>query len=218
MPTLPSLIALGSLAPWPTQDQLRELRMQLQRNILFEPITAATRDLASLWDCLADRDSSLGAVAGKDAAEKLAELVTSTGTVEDPSEKRKNIMTMPITTISQIVQYCAYLEDSDAAGDHGSVLESVAKGGGVQGFCAGLLSALAVASGRTKEEVVALAATSIKLAFCIGAYIDLDQVRNGGKSQDSTLAVRWKAPTTFEDIQRVLLNHPSVSCFNTILP
>ncbi|KAL2130202.1 hypothetical protein VTI74DRAFT_6769 [Chaetomium olivicolor] len=119
------------------------------------------------------------------------------------------MVALPITILTHIVQYLSVLEHSGEAFDHKSVLQSVSAGGGIQGFCAGLLSALAVASGRTEGEVVALAATSISLAFCMGAYVDLDQAGNeGGGSCYTSLAVRWRAPTTCEDIQQILLNYP----------
>jgi hypothetical protein len=210
MTPLPSLIAFGPLTPGPAQDQLRVLRQQFQRNAsLFEPLTAAIHNLVSLWDRLMDQDAALEALAGRDAAEQLAALIASQA--EEPSPNAKgNIMTMPITIISQVVQYLTFLEYSDGV-SHSAVLESVAGEGGIQGFCAGLLSAMAVASAKTKEEVLILAATSVRLAFCVGAYIDLDQARDGGKSQDTTLALRWKEPVTIEEVQRILGHHPGVS-------
>ncbi|KAI0912704.1 hypothetical protein F4823DRAFT_633075 [Ustulina deusta] len=113
---------------------------------------------------------------------------------------------MPITILAQIVQYLSFLEHSEVA-HHNSVLESIAAGGGVQGLCAGLLSAHAVASATTTEDVVAVSCTSLRLAFCVGAYVDADQVSNDGNAEATSLAVRWKEPTTLEDIQEVLLNH-----------
>ncbi|KAI5917195.1 hypothetical protein F4810DRAFT_718129 [Camillea tinctor] len=117
------------------------------------------------------------------------------------------MMTLPITNIIQIIQYLNYLGYSKMT-DHASILRSVGAGGGIQGFCAGLLSAIAVASGTSEEEVAELAATSVKLAFCIGAYVDLDQLKHGESSRSSNLAIRLKATMTLHDIQRILFEYP----------
>ncbi|KAI1444132.1 hypothetical protein F5Y02DRAFT_428086 [Annulohypoxylon stygium] len=117
------------------------------------------------------------------------------------------MMTLPITVVIHTIQYLKYLESTEVPGDHSSLLRSVSAGGGIQGFCAGLLSALAVASGTTKEEVAELAATSVNLAFCIGAYVDLDQMKHGDISRSSNLAIRLKAPMTQDDIQKMLLDY-----------
>ncbi|XDG08964.1 hypothetical protein ABKA04_008579 [Annulohypoxylon sp. FPYF3050] len=117
------------------------------------------------------------------------------------------MMTLTITVVIHTIQYLKYLESAELPVDHASLLGSVSAGGGIQGFCAGLLSALAVASGTTKEEVAELAATSVNLAFCIGAYVDLDQLSNGDMSRSSNLAIRLKPPMTQDDIQRMLLDH-----------
>ena len=210
MPAVPSLIAFGSLAPWPAPDRLQQLRNALRQQASLRPVIEAICDLSSLWRALETREPSLNAVGGKVAAENLVEWITGVNGVQIGNEKR-NIMTIPMTIIAQIVQYFSYLQQSDRIKSHSSILESVAAGGGIQGFCAGLLSALAVASGKTEEEVGKFAATSVRLAFCIGAYIDLEQGKNGGDLKASTIAVRWKMPTTLESIQRVLLNHPDVS-------
>lgn len=214
MVALPSLIAFGSLAPWPDADRLQQLRIALREQPSLKPIVEAIYQLPLLWKALESREPGLKAVAGKPAADQLAEWITGTNNIQHVDEKR-NLMIMPMTIITQIVYYFSYLGQSGGAFHHGSVLESVAAGGGIQGFCTGLLSAIAVASGKNQEDTGNFAATSVKLAFCIGAYVDLDQCRDGGASKDSTLAVRWRTPTTLENIQRLYLNHPNVS---SILP
>lgn len=208
---LPSLVAFGSLTPWPTPDQLQQLTQELQRKTsLLEPLTKALRDLPGIWQNLAEEDVNIRALDGKDAAERLA--VWATGSVNAlGSSETRNMVALPITIVTHIVQYFGVLEHSGPAFDHQSVLKHVSAGGGIQGFCAGLLTALAVASGKSEDDVAALAATAISLAFCVGAYVDLDQARaESGVSRYTSLAVRWRAPTTCEDIQQILRNHTGV--------
>nr|WBO01262.1 putative type I non-reducing polyketide synthase [Cladonia rangiferina] len=204
---LPSLIAFGALAPWPAPDRLHQLRNALQHQKSLNPIMKAIQELPLLWKALSKQDPSLHSIAGEAAADQLAQWMTGAGTTQIVDDKG-NVTRMPLTTVAQITQYISYLRQYDEPLRHESLTKSAAVGGGIQGFCIGLLSALAVASGKTEDDVGNFAAISVRLAFCIGAYVDLDQHRNSGDSKASTLAVRWKAPTTLEDIQRLLSKHP----------
>lgn len=207
---LPSLIAFGALAPWPPLDRLDQLRNTLQHEDSLKPIVKAIQELPLLWKDLSNQDPNLHSIAGAAAADQLAQWISGAGTIQIVDDKG-NVTKMPVTTIAQIVQYISYLRQCDGPLAHQSIKRSVAVGGGIQGFCIGLLSALAVASGTTEDDVGHFAAISVRLAFCVGAYVDLDQHCNGGDSKASNLAVRWKAPTTLEDIQRLLSRHRDVS-------
>lgn len=207
---LPSLIAFGALAPWPVSDRLEQLRNALQHQKSLKPIAKAFQELPLLWRALSNQDPSLNGIAGEAAADHLAQWITGVGLAQT-GEDKGNVTRMPLTTLAQIADYISYLRQGDEPCGHESVMKSVAAGGGIQGFCIGLLSALAVASGKTEDDVGRFAADSVRLAFCVGAYVDLDQHRNGGDSKASTLAVRWKSPMMLEDIQRLLSRHPGVS-------
>ena len=210
--TPPSLIAFGALAPWPASDRLDQLRNALQHHKCLESIVKAFQELPLLWRALSSQDPTLNSIAGEAAADHLTQWITGTG-VAQIAEDKDNITRMPLTTTAQIVDYISYLRHRDEPLGHESVMKSVAAGGGVQGFCIGLLSALAVASGTTEDDVGRFAADSVRLAFCIGAYVDVDRHLNGDDFKASTLAIRWKSPTTLEDIQRLLSRYPDVSVF-----
>ncbi len=209
---LPSLIAFGALAPWPASDRLDQLQNALQHQKFLIPVVKAFQELPLLWRALSRQDPSLNSIAGEAAADNLAQWITGAA-ITQIEENKGNITRMPLTTAAQIADYTSYLRHRDEPLDHDLVMKSVAAGGGVQGFCIGLLSALAVASGKTEDDVGRFAADSVRLAFCIGAYVDLDGHFNGGDSKASTLAIRWKSPTMLEDIERLLSRHPDVSVF-----
>ena len=208
--TLPSLIAFGALAPWPASDRLDQLRSALQHQKCLKPLFKCLQELPLLWRALSNQDPGLNSIAGEAAANNLAQWITRTG-VTQIVEDKSNVTRMPLTTMAQIVDYISYLQQFDEPLGHDSVMRSVAAGGGVQGFCIGLLSALAVTSAKTIEDVGRFAADSVRLAFCVGAFVDLDRYRNGGDSTASTLALRWKSPTTLEDVQRLLSRYADVS-------
>lgn len=208
--SLPSLIAFGALAPLPASDRLDQLRNALQHQKCLKPIVKIFQELPLLWRALSNQDPSLNSIAGEAAADHLAQWINGAG-VAQIVEDKGNVTRMPLTTIAQIADYISYLRQCDEPLGHQSVMKSVAAGGGIQGFCIGLLSALAVASGKTEDDVGRFAADSVRLAFCVGAFVDLDRHRNGGDCKASTLAVRWKSPTMLEDIQHLLSRHPDVS-------
>ena len=210
MPPLPSLLAFGSLATCPAADQLQQLSKALRHQPALSPLVTAIRDLPSLWKALLDKDPNLDKVPGQVATEQLARWI-DTGEVATIDDPQPNIMTMPMTIIAHIVQYFSYLQQPDETISHSVILENVTAGGGVQGFCAGLLSALAVASARDEGEIGLASATSIRLALCIGAYVDLDGRRDQGSFEASSLAIRWRSPVSFETVQQVLAIHPNVS-------
>ena len=207
---LPSLIAFGSLAPWPKPPRLNELRSALQQQESLKPILQVIKELPLLWKVLSKSDPGLDGIAGEAAADELAEWVTAAGAAY-LLEDKGNVTRMPLTVITHIAQYTSCLRQFDKASSHRAIMESVLAGGGIQGCCVGLLSALAVASGKSEEDVARFAAVSVRLAFCVGAYVDLDRHRIGSKSQTSNLAVRWKEPTTIGDIQSLVSRHPDVS-------
>ncbi|KAL9604332.1 MAG: hypothetical protein Q9179_001888, partial [Wetmoreana sp. 5 TL-2023] len=205
--TLPSLVAFGAVAPWPGTDRLDEIRNALHQHATLEPAIAAIEELPSLWKVLSKQDPRLSCVAGGAAADQLAQWIGAAGVAQLVQDKG-NVTRMPLTIMTQIAQYIGYLRQCDEPLDHKSIIESAAAGGGFQGFCIGLLSALAVASGKTEDDVGIFAAASMRLAFCVSAYVDLDRHCIGDDCQVSNLAVRWKAPTTLEDIQSLLSKHP----------
>ncbi|KAI0100947.1 hypothetical protein GGR51DRAFT_530672 [Nemania sp. FL0031] len=208
MATLPSLITFGSLTPLPTQVQILQLQEEFHRKaVLFRPLIEALHDLNSLWTEMTDQDPTLNIIDGRVAVKQLEELLSGTAK-EHIYHERRNILVVPLTILTHVAQYLGFIEFSEVA-SHNYVLESVAARGGVQGLCAGLLSAQAVASATTVEDVVALSCTSLRLAFCIGAYVDTNQTSNNGNAESVTLAIRWKAPAKLEDVQKILLNHPN---------
>ncbi|KAI0432332.1 hypothetical protein F5Y09DRAFT_153540 [Xylaria sp. FL1042] len=205
MATLPSLITFGSLTPLPSQDQILQLKGEFHRKAsLLQPLMEAVRDLDSLWTEMTAQDPALEDIDGKSTVRKLEGLLS--GTVnEDISDERHNIWIVPITILNHVMQYLSFIDHIGVA-SHSCVMENVAANGGVQGLCAGLLSAQAVSSAMTVEDIVALSCTSLRLAFCIGAYVDADQISIDGNDKSITLAIRWRDTRTLGDIQKILRN------------
>ncbi|KAK3680862.1 hypothetical protein B0T22DRAFT_524224 [Podospora appendiculata] len=201
--SLPSSVVFGSLSLWPSVDQLDRLHKDLTQSQHLSPVALALQQLPAYWDALASFDPAILSLPGRHAAEQLASWA-STGAVDTPSQEAPhNRLTMPVTIIGHLCEYLRYLQHSEERPAlHRSVRANVEKtGGGYQGFCAGLLSALAAAGATDEDEIGVRGALFVRCAFAIGVYIDLDALSCG---DTSSLAVRWKSPETLDSIQKVV--------------
>lgn len=209
--SLPALISFGAVAPWPASERLEQLRNALHSHAPLKPIVQTLRSLRDLWQTLSGRDPSLKILAGEVSANLLAQWING-AEVHDLAEDNSNIIKLPLTVIAQLTDYISYLRQGHQVIPHDAVLRHVASRGGIQGFCNGLLSALTLATSRNEEDIGIFAAESVRLAFCLGAYVDLDRHCN---TRALLLAVRWRSPTTLDDIKRLIATFEDVSYAQT---
>jgi len=120
-----------------------------------------------------------------------------------------NHFALAVTVLLQISQYARYVgnlgEDS-----HHRILSSVSQGGGVQGFCVGFLSAIAVAGTVDEAGLGVTAAVALRLAVCVGAYVDRDGVYAKEPSLMRCVAVRWRGEG-MKEVENVIRSFPQVS-------
>lgn len=85
-------------------------------------------------------------------------------------------------------------------------------GGGLQGYCGGLLPAMAIACSSTEDEVAENASIAARIALAIGAYGELgdDESVPGA----TTIVVRTKRVGQGEELVQ---KFPGVSCSNAHL-
>lgn len=206
--TTPGLISFGTVSQRPAPDQLDEVRTLLQQQSYLAPICHTLQGLKKLWETLISQNASLESINGPYTATQLSEWIT--GAISSKQlENNGSLLQMPLTILVHIAQYIVYLRHGEES--HEAIIDSTALGG-VQGFGIGILSALAIASAKTENDLGRLGATSIKFAFCIGAYVDLDYRRRCGQNgRTRTLSVRWKTPTTFADVETLVNKHSEVS-------
>ncbi|KAK6071029.1 polyketide synthase (beta-ketoacyl synthase) [Seiridium cupressi] len=212
MEALPSLLIFGPLAAWPTGDYLRGIRNVLARQKHLTPVIEALRQLPELWSTMVAQDQALSAAPGIAGARRLAEwatIDTSLGGAADEIDffegeemQNSNALAMPLTIAGHLCQYMAYMEHANH--QHSTLLKTAEQTGGIQGLCAGLLSAVAVAGATDEVELGTKGALAVRLAFAIGAYVDLDAFTSG---ETCCLAARCKAPQTLEGVERIVESH-----------
>jgi hypothetical protein len=209
MTSTPSMIVFGSLGSWPSDDKSKSQREALLNHECLTPVVDAVRDLPSLWETIVARDSDLENLKGYENAQKLSGWLVASSEVQADSQTASNSITMPFTIIEHLCQYFDYLATSQDGKtlSHADCLARTLKGGGIQGFCAGLLSAITIAGASDEKEIGLRGALAVRLAFAIGAYVDADAQARG---TTTSVAVRWKSPDTIDTIEEMLQNHSQV--------
>jgi Starter unit:ACP transacylase in aflatoxin biosynthesis len=207
---LPSIIAFGSQTTWPSSECLYQLRAALLLQPRLRTFLAAIKELPKLWQDLIVQDPRLTTVPGQACLEDLVEWVNH-GEFQSTSGLPASVLTMPFTIIIHITQYFHYLDGLQS--NHAEVLKNVEMGG-VQGFCTGMLTAIAVACAKHEEDVNILGVVALKLALCIGAYVDLDGAFAREANETTSVAVRWRSEAGHDKVLETLKSYPEVSLTN----
>lgn len=184
------LFLCGPQARFPSPPELETLRkVLLQHRGLYEYLESTLKDLSRLLRQLSDYDSILNRVVSASSA--LVELLSQwlgTGNLSLPIETLPNVVALPFTVLLQIALYLKHINAADGP-TYRKTVQSLGHHG-VQGFCIGFLTAAAISFSRNEEQLAEYTATSLRLAMCIGAYIDHNTLYGEKSSPACTLSVR----------------------------
>ncbi|KAI1205468.1 BcPKS19, polyketide synthase [Annulohypoxylon truncatum] len=202
----PSLLVFGPQAGFPSQEVLEDLRQELIGNPQLSALASAAAELPQFWETLVEFDDSLQLLPGPKYLNELKQWVKEGGPFPNHNIS-PNLYALPATILLQISQYARYLRQL-GNGSHHQVLESVSAAG-VQGFCVGFISATIVASSKTEADIGPIAAAGLRLALCIGAYVDLDQI-NEYIDGFACVAIRWREGNAEEKakIDTIIQSYP----------
>ena len=195
---LPSLLCFGPQIQTLDAEYLSQVREVLVLEPRLRVFVTAIETLPDLWKLLVEKNSRLQGTSGFDSINQLLRWIEGKGI--HLHQGGQNTLTLPLTIIVQLTQYFYYLDNDVDYPSQRAVLESVARRG-IQGFCAGLLTAVAVACSQNEDDVNRFGAVALRLAFCIGAYVDLDSISN---IKTASLAVRWRSQMGRERIREIL--------------
>lgn len=196
---LPSLLVFGSQTTTRNVEYLSQLRECLLLDPRLLPFVKAIQGLVDLWQELSTKDTRLEKASGLESARFLQQLIDGEQAPPNLGEW-PNTVTLPLTVIIHLVQYIYYFDNDESYPSQSRIIESTARGG-IQGFCAGLLTAIAVACSNSEEEVTEFGATALRLALCIGAYVDLHLLT---KAETVALVVRWRSSTGHVRVREIL--------------
>lgn len=152
--------------------------------------------LRETWDIVASHRSEIAALSEGPSYTKAFSDWIKTGESSTLREAKSGIVAMQSLTIIQVVQYFQYLELNGIS--HAEFIEALKKAGGIQGYCAGLLPALAIGCARDESEVVQNTKAALRVALAIGAYQQLgdDESIPGA----TTIVLRLSAPGEGDEI------------------
>ncbi|KAF2847817.1 hypothetical protein T440DRAFT_537648 [Plenodomus tracheiphilus IPT5] len=196
-------LAFGPEERVPSAANLTHLKYILRQDPTFGTVTACLRQLPDTWQAIVYQDRQLQSTAGERRAAALPCLLLDDEEYED--DMVANQVIMPMTVLIHLVQYRQFLQQNSSS-SHASLMRSIAAGG-VQGFCAGLFSAFAVCSMGTEDDFDACAIYSIKLAMCVGAYVDLAM---GLENLDMASAIlRWSTTAGHNSVGEFVARYQS---------
>ncbi|KAI2607135.1 putative polyketide synthase [Hypoxylon fragiforme] len=172
----------------PKPDYMASIRRYVRGNPLLEPLEQAILDLPNTWSIFARVNADIANLKdGPEYVKNMHDWMVDEKVPLPIPEIMSGTLALPLLTIIQIVQYFQYLQFRGIS--HGQFLSEI-RVGGAQGFCGGLLPAMAIAASRDEAEVVQNACKSIRIALGIGAYGEL------GDDEDApgptTLVLRTK--------------------------
>ena len=192
----PSMAIFCPQSKAPTEDYLNRLHSYLCGNKELQPFVQAINKLSDTWSIFATHRADIAALEqGPRYMQLLSDWIT-TGESSSISNAMSGILSLPLLTIIQIGQYFEYLESKGMK--HIDFVEKVRDGGGLQGYCGGLLPAIAIACSATEEEVVTNASNAMRIALGIGAYGELGDDAN--ETGPTTMVVRLKYEEQGEEI------------------
>ena len=171
----------------PDATYLDQLRTYLCGNEKLKPFLQAIIGLSETWQIFANAREDIAALSqGPRYMQSLADWIQN-GESSAVANAMSGIISLPLLTIIQIGQYFQYLEYTGMT--HSGFLSQI-RDAGAQGYCGGLLPAIAIACSRDETELVKNATISMRIALGMGAYGELgDDEANSGPT---TIVVRLK--------------------------
>ena len=191
-------------------EVLAELRQVLVENPRLAGLREAIKGLPTIWQGLTESDPMLKDLPGAKHLSDLQRWIEE-GVFSFSSYSLPKMFALPVTVLLQIAQYVRYLHQLRGGEEQSQVLKGL-KNGGIQGFCIGFLTAITIACSETEEDIAALGAINLRLAFCVGAYVDHDGSFAKPPNETACIAVRWRGgELEHEDLVASIQSYPDVS-------
>ncbi|KAG5951531.1 Type I Iterative PKS [Claviceps sorghi] len=195
------LFLCGPQSRFPPPTEVNRLRHVLLRHkYIHQSLSATLKDLPSLLQQLLASDESLRGVEAVAVIDGLARWLDSGEFTLSHDDDLPHAAALPLTVLLQTALYVHHLEKTTAVlPPFRQTLQSLQKYG-VQGFCIGFLTAAAIALSETEELLAQHVGISLRLAMCIGIYVDKNTLAADPRSPVFVVSVRWR-PEQFSETQ-----------------
>ena len=206
----PKLLLYGPQARFPSTEESRQLHQVLAKHTgLFQDIVATVNELSNLYQQLAASDPSLSQVPAVASLSFLQKWLQS-GDLPKNVDDLPNVAALPLTVVLQTALYLQHLDRNGITTNYKDSLKPFQQHR-VQGFCTGFLTAAATAFSENEKQLAGNLGTSIRLAMCIGAYVDQNTVYAEPPSPTCALSIRWKQGSfSAAQVKHLLKGYPNV--------
>ena len=191
----------------PGESYLNQLYTFLRQCKYLQSFGQNIAKLKDVWTILANERQDIADLGqGPRYMQSLSEWIT-TGKSSQIANCMSGILSLPLLVVIQTCQYFQYLELHGMS--HAQFIAQLREGGGMQGYCGGLLPAIAIACSKNETEVAENAAIAARIALAIGAYGELgdDESVPGA----TTIVVRTKRVGQGDELVK---RFPGVSSLN----
>lgn len=202
---LPSALFFNPQSKAASGQYLSELKSYVCDNKELRPIVETVKALPETWKLVSSQREEFSSLRqGPLCTQALSDWITGAHDGASIANAMSACLALPLLTIIQSCQYFQFLQAKNIK--HQELLETLRQGGGVHGYCAGMLPAVAIASSANEVELVENTCRALRIALAIGAYADLgDEDTSGGPTN---LVVRLKHEGQGE---KILESFPGVS-------
>ncbi|KAL7941142.1 putative polyketide synthase [Trichoderma barbatum] len=181
----------------PQRSYLDYIRTALKGSAVYIPLYEAVSALSATWHDLANQQPKIDSLEhGLTNARHLSTWI-ETGETSGLENSMSGIVTLPLLTVIHTVQYIQYLRLAGIT--HSEFLKTLCTSG-VQGFCAGLMTAMVVASSKDETELINNAAKAVRISLGIGAFGEIGS--DATMSTSTTMVVRLRSGSEGEQIVR----------------
>ncbi|KAL4863120.1 hypothetical protein BDV12DRAFT_202392 [Aspergillus spectabilis] len=223
----PSLIVCGSQTIPPSPEALDQLASYLTQSPDLKDLHEAILSLPELWATLKTTEPRFHALSDGpvNGLRDWLSRPNSDGDGDGDSHSHSrltvpdtlpNILLAPLTVIIHIAQYTQYLDGLELNDDdtHFHIRGAAAgmyMGPKFQGLCVGSLCAAAMESSPTRAALGQNAAAAVRLAMCIGAYVDSERSALGSSVSSSEMVcfiARWGVDCSRDEVEGILNRYP----------
>ena len=209
-----TVLLFGPQALTFNQQSFQKLRSAITGRVDLAWISAAIHELPSHWVALTRHFPQLVSLPGERFLGDL-QRAFETGDHSSIDFRLPNIILTPLVVATQLVQYSRYLDLKYPNKEQAQDLQAsfARQNATTVGFCTGLLSALAVSSSHTKEDLELYGATAIRLAALIGALVDAQDGSDRSHGRAKSFATAWNTSDQGSELARIIDQFPEVSIY-----
>lgn len=182
-----------------TRQMFMKAEDELRNNDGFKFLKSAIFGLPELWRVVLETCPSLELLSGRSQLEDMVSVLSGQ---RDPDillsphpTTTNNIIMTAMTVVLQVIEFVNLTHSSE---DRNAAMSGVSD---VQGLCTGFLTAACISLASNERQFQEFATKAIRLAMCIGAWIDLDAMQH---RISSAVAVRLKSDQQWQRLNQIL--------------